>query len=435
MLRKILKATSLAITVSGLLLFLSFTNAYAVPSFARQTGMACSVCHMVFPELTPFGRLFKLEGYTLSNTAQVKETEGNEMHALLSKIPPLSAMIQASYTSIKKAQQGIQNGNISFPQQLSVFYAGKITSKIGAFAQITYDGESGVFSLDMADVRYADHATLRGKDLIYGLTLNNNPTMQDVWNSTPIWGFPYASSSVAPTPEAETQIFAGFDKVGGLGAYVFWNNLIYAELSGYRTAQSSATPLKGVAPYWRIAVEPNWGHHSLSVGTYGMVADIYPAPPGYVSGGPTDRYTDLALDSQYQYISGDNIFSAHTTWIHEKRNLNASYTLGNAENSLGKLRTFKVDGTYYYKRRYGASVGYFSTTGSSDSFLYASSRTYSPDSNGFIIELNYLPWENTKLSLQYTAYSKFDGAKTNYDGSGRNASDNNTLYVLAWLVF
>jgi hypothetical protein len=27
---------------------------------------------------------------------------------------------------------------------------------------------------------------------------------------------------------------------------------------------------------------------------------------------------------------------------------------------------------------------------------------------------------------------KFDGASSNYDGNGRNASDNNTLYLLVW---
>ena len=41
--------------------------AQAVPSFARQTGMACEACHTVFPELTHFGRMFKANGYTLDN--------------------------------------------------------------------------------------------------------------------------------------------------------------------------------------------------------------------------------------------------------------------------------------------------------------------------------------------------------------------------------
>jgi len=41
---------------------------------------------------------------------------------------------------------------------------------------------------------------------------------------------------------------------------------------------------------------------------------------------------------------------------------------------------------------------------------------------------------NTKLALQYTMYGKFNGARSNYDGYGRDAADNNTLYLLAWLA-
>jgi len=37
----------------------------ALPSFARQTGQPCGACHTDFPSLTPFGRQFKLGGYTL----------------------------------------------------------------------------------------------------------------------------------------------------------------------------------------------------------------------------------------------------------------------------------------------------------------------------------------------------------------------------------
>src|SRR6202140_4602335 len=38
--------------------------AEALPSFARQTGQPCGTCHTDFPFLTPFGRRFKLLGYT-----------------------------------------------------------------------------------------------------------------------------------------------------------------------------------------------------------------------------------------------------------------------------------------------------------------------------------------------------------------------------------
>src|SRR5580704_2802919 len=39
-------------------------SAKALPSFARQTGQPCGTCHTDFPFLTPYGRRFKLLGYT-----------------------------------------------------------------------------------------------------------------------------------------------------------------------------------------------------------------------------------------------------------------------------------------------------------------------------------------------------------------------------------
>ena len=58
-----------------------------------------------------------------------------------------------------------------------------------------------------------------------------------------------------------------------------------------------------------------------------------------------------------------------------------------------------------------------------------------PNTNGYIAEVNYLPWLNVKLQIQYVGYEKFNGLKLNYDGTGRNASDNNTLYALVWLNY
>ena len=107
------------------------------------------------------------------------------------------------------------------------------------------------------------------------------------------------------------------------------------------------------------------------------------------------------------------------------------------------LDTFMIHGHYDYRGSFGTiggSLGYFSTTGSRDALLYSpgeinGSRTGNPDSKGFIMEADYLPWEKWKLSLQYIIYNKFNGSHSNYDGFGRNASDNNTLYAVIWLMF
>src|SRR5260370_26644896 len=44
---------------------LSGRPANALPLYARQTGQPCAACHTAFPELTPFGRRFKLGAYNL----------------------------------------------------------------------------------------------------------------------------------------------------------------------------------------------------------------------------------------------------------------------------------------------------------------------------------------------------------------------------------
>lgn len=78
-------------------------------------------------------------------------------------------------------------------QQFSLFYAGRIAEHFGAFVQWTYDGVAHHSAIDNADIRFADRFKREGVDLIYGLTLNNNPTVSDIYNMTPAWGFPFAS--------------------------------------------------------------------------------------------------------------------------------------------------------------------------------------------------------------------------------------------------
>ena len=45
------------------------------------------------------------------------------------------------------------------------------------------------------------------------------------------------------------------------------------------------------------------------------------------------------------------------------------------------------------------------------------------------------PRFNVRVGVQYTMYSKFDGASRNFDGAGGSASDNNTLRVFTWIAY
>ncbi len=454
-------------------MFLMTPSALAVPSFARQTGLSCEACHTVFPELTHFGRMFKANGYTLTSLPQVQGmTEQKEQRLSLNQLPPLSMMVQVSDTQLAKAlpdSSGLpgraQNGTVAFPQQVSIFYAGKIAPQLGVFGQLTYDNGSGTVGIDNTDFRFADLVILPNeKPLIYGLSLNNNPTLQDLWNSTPAFGFPYQASNANVSPLAGTAIDGTFGQsVAGLSAYALWNESVYAELGVYRSAlqgysnpvTGAAGPLdgtasnvvSGVAPYWRVAYEQQWDQHSLEIGAYGATFKVLPGAASATAPTPlqgaTNRFQDVAEDVQYQFLGDIHIFSMAATHIHESQTLDASFASGNSANPKDDLNTSRVTGTYFYRRKWGGSASYFSTTGSTDALLYGigskpgvtTSANGSPNTTGWIVEANYVPWLNVKLSLQYTSYTKFNGGSTNYDGYGRNAHDNNTIYILTWFAY
>ena len=442
--------TALSVIFFG---FKFFPNpATALPSYARQTGLPCAACHLGFPELTPAGRAFKLNGYVQS---------GGE-----SKLPPISVMLQPTYTHTESGQPGGAaphfgpNNNITV-QQTSLFYGGAISSElgIGAFAQGTYDSASRRFGWDNVDIRFARTATAGDTNFVYGLTLNNNPTAQDLWNTTPVWRFPYMGSSLAPTPAAASLIEGGLgQQVLGLGAYTFWNNLVYAEVSGYRSLSKRTqtflgvdtggeSNLDGVSPYWRVAIEPSWGKNTLEVGTFGLSSSLFPQR---ITSNGTDKRTNVGVDAQYQFIGERDAISLQASWIHEFQDWNASQPLGFTANAHNTLRSFNAKASYLYQQTVGASVGYFNINGTTDAGLYApgaigGSANGSPNSSGWVAEIDYLPfnnggpsfwpWLNAKLSLQYIAYKKFNGGTTNYDGFGRNASGNNTLLLAGWIAF
>lgn len=430
---------AVAVVVAGALLLSGAPDAHAVPSFARQTGLACAACHTSYPELTQFGRLFKLNGYTITGMQQIQAQPTTGMPGLkINEIPPLSAMLQLSATSMNKRDPAIQNNSVGFPQQASLFFAGEITEHLGSFVQMTYAQDSGTFGWDNTDVRYANQS----KDLVYGLTLNNNPSVQDLWNSTSAWGFPFAASAAANTPAVSTLVDGTLAQdVAGLGAYGMYANQIYGELTLYRSAhQGLAAPgplstntIKGVAPYWRLAWQNAFGPNYLMVGAYGLSASLY---PNGISG-DTDKYTDTALDAQYERQLGSDMLTLRGTYIHEKRDLDATFAAGGSTNPSDKLHTWKLNAAYHIGGKYTLSAGYFRTAGDTDLALYGASpsATGSPDSKGWILQATYLPWQNVQLSAQYTIYNKFNGASSNYNGLGRNASDNNTLYLLMWLMW
>lgn len=440
------------IAVAGLFVLMFTTRkAQAVPSFARQTGLACSSCHTNPPELTPLGRTFKLNGYSMRgiNVITAPPTKEAAGLSLLSYLP-LSAWIEISNTGLNKPQPGTQNWSYSLPQDASLFLAGAYASHLGGFVQATYNSQDDHFTWDNTDIRYARNTLIKNKTLVYGIDLNNNPTVEDLWNSTPAWGFPWVASPSAPTPAASAIIDGSLAQdVAGLGGYAMWNDHLYGAAAVYRSSHlgqplpnpgsNSTYNIQGAAPYWRVAWQQTMGNSYLEFGGYGM--HMRSTPNTIV--GPEDIYTDAAVDAQFERVLPkwrDNLITLRGTYIHENSTLNAEFDAGAASLLNHHLNTFRVNAVYHFGYRYAPAFEYFATTGTTDPLLFApaamtGSANGSPNSKGYILNFTYWPVQNIRLAAQYTGYTEFNGAGTNYDGSGRNAGDNNSLYLLVGLVF
>ena len=444
------KFVGMSMAVTALVL-LGNSRGMAITSYARQTGLPCSSCHTIPPELTPFGRAFKLNGYTMTGMPQITAKPSHQEAGLnLNRYMPIAAFIQFSNAGTNRPQPGTENWNFEFPQSASLFLAGAMSDHVGSFIQVTYDAQADHFSWDNTDIRYANRRTFAGKDLVYGLTFDNNPTVEDLWNDTPAWGFPWVSPNQTPTPMAGTLIDGGLAQdVAGVGAYAMWNDHLYGAASIYRSAHiGNPQPnagvgyginIRGAAPYWRLAWQQTMGNNYLEAGTYGMHVTSTP----FAVTGPEDHFTDVAVDSQYERILpslNNDTVSIHATYIHESSNLTATFDGGGAAFPRHNLSTFKLDGSYHFRNKYGLTAGYFSTQGTSDSELYAQgpingSGNGNPKSDGYILQVAYWPWQNIDFTAQYTGYLKFNGGTTNYDAAGRNASDNNAAYFTAWFIF
>ena len=481
--------------------------AEAIPLFARQTGHNCQACHISYPELTAYGREFKLNGYTFGESQPI----------------PLAAALMAQYDMIN--DNVIHNGtgpslgpnctscNHGEIIQYSVFFGGKLAENFGMFGQFsgaefpvsggavnsaTFAGNPaapGSFTpvADNTEFRYV-HRFSSGSgtlepDTVVGININNNLTMQDVWNNVPAWRYPNGGGGIAynisggmgasgagpvwtPFIDGGGAPLSSGQREIGIGVYTWWHKTVYAELSLYRApwgafswlawgqneggANNPNNPndmpsdvLANYNPYYRLAYSHDWGYNSIEVGVFGISAHTYNCNPSstacVTNQSATNGFRDVAFDAQYQYNKGEPwVFSVQTSYEHESNDLTAwlNSTPGVMSTPSHTINEFNINGRAYYDRKYGINAGYSMISGSNDAILYGSnaagpglSNTGSPNSSWWTVELNYLPLQDIRFTLQYVMYTKLNGGNSNFDGLGNNATGQNHLTAAIWWVF
>lgn len=496
--RRILRRAALVSAMLGIATAMLPMDSQALPLFARQTGQNCVSCHAggQYPELTQYGRMFKLTGYTIGERVAV----------------PVSVMGQITYSKVRDISKSDdpagdfqKNGAPMFAGG-SAFFGGKITDNLGAFVQWTYDNyavqsDDGKFkghsAADNIEIRYADRFINANRDLIFGVSVNNNPSVSDPWNTAAAW----IQYIPVPSPTSSRFIdgsapFPGFGSGGnlaGITAYAYLNRMLYGELGTYRTANrgfsimsagiadADKTKLKGANnPYWRMAFTHEWGPHNIMVGTSGMVAHVYDGGSDTSDPNNLGRFRNTGVDAQYQYLLDPHTITAQVAYMKQKQNYSANTVadvnangapevfVDAAGNPLAPVndsdttKTLRAKLTYIYLAKYGGSLSYFNLTGTTNTlnqtsgfdpaFGITSDRggllgatgvsqrvggnlSGNPATRGLTYEAFWMPVQYARVGVQYTAYNKFNGATDNYDGLGRNARDNNSLFLYIWGVY
>jgi len=369
---------------------------------------------------------------------------------------PLAAMALSSFTHTARDQipapEHLKRNNNLVLDQVSVFLAGGIGDHFGGFAQVTYDGVARHFSWDNLDLRAVSEGHVISEDDTFGLSFNNSPTVQDVWNTLPAWGFPFTDTAVSPTPSAAPLIDGALaQNVIGLTGYGWIAHKFYIEGGGYSSPSSGllralgADPkdpgsIHGLAPYVRTAYQTQLAGGTFEAGANLLKASIFPGRNR--SSGFTDHYTDWGLDSSWQKAIGTNdTLSVNVRYERERGDLRASCALiliGDGTD-LGcrryHLNELRAAGRYTLHDKIGLVLSPFSITGSRNANVF---QNGSPNSDGLMGEVDYTFWPdsdgpfgplfNIRVGAQYTAYGKFDGRRS-------DASANNALRLFAWIAF
>jgi hypothetical protein len=452
---------------SAVLIDGSLQQAKAVPSFAAQTGQPCQTCHIgaLGPQLTPYGRNFKIKGYTLTGGTGL----ASQVH--------IAAWVQSEFSSYQKdlPKSGVtpdfDNNNNAFVNAVSLFYSGRITDHVGVFLQGTYDNVAKAFAQDNSEVRVVGATTALGHTLDYGFSFNNAPGWSDPYNSNYLWGYSFISNGVAPAPNA-APILGGAVQDNSLGivGYAWIDQHIYVDLGGYQSQPPTYQKLFGEAygpgsatglePWGSLTYAWFWGNNNAHLGGHYFYGRYNPTTDVRSSDGRFghNSYEDFMFSNGYQFIGDDfiNVVTVDGFLDYEHQKLNGSSSILSPYYSSSKvnndLSEFKEWATYYYKETYGATIAYDKLWGNRNQLLYntgaddsTGSLKGSPNSTSWTVEADWVPfgkedsfWRpfiNWKLGLQYTLYTQFNGSGKNYDGYGRAASDNNTLFLFLWTVF
>ncbi|MGE4546735.1 MAG: hypothetical protein AB7E28_03070 [Desulfurella sp.] len=444
---------------------LSFVKkARAIPSFSRQTGLSCDVCHTVFPHLTPFGRDFKLHGYTYDYSKLIKfsrnqykqqaKEEGFLPNLAVNQIPMLSLRVKSQYSHMKGGSNVPSKTKFNWVKGSSLYFAGEIAPNIGTFTELTgINDEGGSLTLGGFDLALVSpNEKLGPYNLTFGLRGEDMVGFSDPTNSVGNWGallhgFSGGISSrnrffeaFAPSPLEGGEIYAmlgGFTHGGLYAAFGLYHptsgqvgktSPSYVALTDPGSGSATFDGTSNVDEYGRLAYFfPEFDHIYTEIGTFGYFGhENITASEAPGNGEYSDAVREYGIDGQLQYIDSHNLFEIFASFIHDRNGSFYGHDIYNGQlinGSAVAANNFSINADYYYNRTYGIYAKYT---------YQHSSELKDLNVSGEAIGLSWYPYQNVNLRLEEDVYNKDN---PDVAASGGSASDYDTTRVMLQYAF
>ncbi len=441
-------------------------RAYAIPSFTRQTGFSCDECHTVYPNLTPFGREFKMHGYTMSVSKAVKSSSDATTTPLmnLNKVPMLSVRIVSLWSNQAGGNNGIVprgittggQGFVSFPAgyndketfnllgDSSIYIAGKISPYLGTFMEFSgIDDEGGGLGLGMLDtVLVAPDASVGGKSVVYGVRGVDAVFTGDPSNVLGTWGLTSqlmgmsTHNTLFDPNRAMVEggelygMWGGFNGGGLFGTVGFYHptgsqtagsfvqgNL--AGMSGTPGTLNTSTVDEAVRLAYYLPALGNLYAEAGASAYFGKEGMLAPSTASISNPFYTDTYYNYAIDAQVQYIGDKNL--AELFAIYQSQNdskfygqdLYSNINYGASGTSVQR-NGLAVTADYYYERTYGAYVKFLTQS---------SGKVKDMDVTGTVLGLSWFPWQNVQMIIEQALFNTYNPGLAQYQNTSLSPSD------------
>ncbi|MDD5299167.1 MAG: hypothetical protein PHD65_01600 [Gallionella sp.] len=406
----------IVLSLAGVLAATAFApEASAIPSFARQTGMACNSCHFnSYPALTSFGRAFKSGGYTMMGAqAKVEGDHGLSIPATLNaSVYTQMRYIKTNGSSFAAGSTKVANeGRFDVPDEMALFLGGRVSENIGAMVEVAIPGTVTMANLKMPFVFDAGGAKLGfipfttnglGPAAAFDLFGTGSNAAGRVTEN----GIGYSAAEYLGTTNAKAATGV---------ALVASSDQFHVAVTPYSGTGAAVQTSKLGATYLRAAWTPSYNNWDLGLG----LQNFSGKPNRGLAATTLDQSEDRAtiVDFQAQGEAGGmplGIYGSYGTAPASTvgavaggagfNNLNISQT--NRRTSFGLLGDLWVmPGTL------GLQLGFMrAKTG-----LANTNTTGQENDNSYTIGARYKMRQNVKLGL---AYTKFSGSAYDIGGSG-----------------